>query len=117
MDIGLEEVEQAASLVQQAVHPDALTIFGATFDENMDDEIRVTVIATGFDKAPAGELPKIGTFAKPPVQLDGQEKEEQAKPTAAPTPIEPIAPVEEQTDSAKDDFDFDSILKIFEHRD
>ena len=117
MDIGLEEVEQAASLVQQAVHPDALTIFGATFDENMDDEIRVTVIATGFDKAPAGELPKIGTFAKPPVQLDGQEKEEQAKPTAAPTPIEPIAPVEEQADSAKDDFDFDSILKIFEHRD
>ena len=34
MDIGLEEVEQAATLVQQAVHPDALTIFGATFDED-----------------------------------------------------------------------------------
>ena len=50
MDIGLEEVEQAASLVQQAVHPDALTIFGATFDETLDDEIRVTVIATGFDQ-------------------------------------------------------------------
>ena len=48
MDIGLEEVEQAATLVQEAVHPDALTIFGATFDENLDDEIRVTVIATGF---------------------------------------------------------------------
>ncbi len=39
MDIGLEEVEQAATLVQQAVHPDALTIFGATFDEELDDEI------------------------------------------------------------------------------
>ena len=51
MDIGLEEVEQAATLVQQAVHPDALTIFGATFDETLDDEIRVTVIATGFDEA------------------------------------------------------------------
>ena len=50
MDIGLEEVEQAATLVQQAVHPDALTIFGATFDETLDDEIRVTVIATGFDE-------------------------------------------------------------------
>ena len=48
MDIGLEEVEQAASLVQAAVHPDALTIFGATFDETMDDELCVTVIATGF---------------------------------------------------------------------
>ena len=50
MDIGLEEVEQAASLVQDAVHPDATTIFGAAFDETMDDEIRVTVIATGFDE-------------------------------------------------------------------
>ena len=50
MDIGLEEVEQAATLVQQAVHPDALTIFGATFDETLDDEIRVSVIATGFDE-------------------------------------------------------------------
>ncbi len=50
MDIGLEEVEQAASLVQDAVHPDALTIFGATFDETLEDEIRVTVIATGFDE-------------------------------------------------------------------
>ena len=117
MDIGLEEVEQAASLVQQAVHPDALTIFGATFDENMDDEIRVTVIATGFDKAPAGELPKIGTFDKPSAKLDGQEKEEPAKATAAPTPIEPIAPPAEKEEAPKDDFDFESILKIFEHRD
>ena len=117
MDIGLEEVEQAASLVQQAVHPDALTLFGATFDENMDDEIRVTVIATGFDKAPAGELPKIGTFDKPSAKLDGQEKEEPAKATAAPTPIEPIAPPAEKEEAPKDDFDFESILKIFEHRD
>ena len=52
-DIGLEEVEQAASLVQDAVHPDAVTIFGATFDDSMEDEIRVTVIATGFDEKPA----------------------------------------------------------------
>lgn len=50
VDIGLEEVEQAASLVQAAVHPDAVTIFGATFDDSLDDEIRVTVIATGFDE-------------------------------------------------------------------
>ena len=61
LDIGLDEVEQAASLVQDAVHPDALTIFGATFDETMDDEIRVTVIATGFDTASnAAQSPKQG---------------------------------------------------------
>ena len=111
---GLEEVEQAASLVQQAVHPDALTIFGATFDETMDDEIRVTVIATGFDKNPADDLPKIGTFAKPPVQLEGQEKDEQPKAPFA--PIEPIAPAEEKPAEPEED-PFDDIFKIFNRRD
>ena len=50
MDIGLEEVETAANLVQQAAHPDALIIFGAAFDDELEDEIRVTVIATGFEE-------------------------------------------------------------------
>ena len=50
MDIGLEEVETAANLVQEAADPNALIIFGATFDENLEDEICVTVIATGFDE-------------------------------------------------------------------
>ena len=49
-DVGLEEVEIAANLVQEAADPNALIIFGATFDENMEDEICVTVIATGFDE-------------------------------------------------------------------
>ena len=51
-DMGLEDVESAASLVQEAAHPDANIIFGATFDDSMQDEIRVTVIATGFDDGP-----------------------------------------------------------------
>ena len=49
-DVGLEEVEIAANLVQEAADPNALIIFGATFDENREDEICVTVIATGFDE-------------------------------------------------------------------
>ena len=52
-DMGLEDVEAAANLVQEAAHPDANIIFGATFDESMQDEIRVTVIATGFEEAPS----------------------------------------------------------------
>ena len=91
MDIGLEEVEQAATLVQQAVHPDALTIFGATFDETLDDEIRVTVIATGFAEdnkvdapaAPAAEAPKT------PVALD-EEAGETAEPSEADKSFEDI---------------------------
>ena len=49
-DIGLDEVDEAANMVKELVHPDANTIFGATFDDTLGDEIRVTVIATGFDE-------------------------------------------------------------------
>ena len=48
-EMGLEDIENAANLVQEAAHPDANIIFGATFDDTLEDEIRVTVIATGFD--------------------------------------------------------------------
>ena len=48
-EIELEDVETAANIVMEAVNPDANIIFGATFDETMEDEIQVTVIATGFD--------------------------------------------------------------------
>ncbi|WP_418719132.1 cell division protein FtsZ [Candidatus Allofournierella merdipullorum] len=52
-DIGLEEVEQASSLITQSAHPDANIIWGTTFDENLSDELRVTVVATGFENTPA----------------------------------------------------------------
>ena len=92
MDIGLEEVETAANLVQEAAHPDANIIFGAAFDESLEDEIRVTVIATGFDQAPnsvptapsaAGERPAV----QAPSQVAGQpagEGQSAATPVAEP---------------------------------
>jgi len=109
MDIGLEEVEQAASLVQEAVHPDALTIFGATFDENLDDEIRVTVIATGFDKGPDSvpTLPRTGVAPVVPEHKAAPEPEG-LKPLSeedVPHPAEP------ETDP------FEDIFKIFNKRD
>ena len=124
MDIGLEEVEQAASLVQEAVHPDALTIFGATFDETLDDEIRVTVIATGFDKET--EAMPVAPVSKAPVAAP-------VEPVAAPAPVvEPatklptsgvqipqfLNPEEkvEEPAAAEDDL-FGDILKIFSKRD
>ncbi|MBR2897324.1 MAG: cell division protein FtsZ [Oscillospiraceae bacterium] len=48
-DLTLEEVETAANIVQEAVNPDANIIFGSTVDDSYEDEMRVTVIATGFD--------------------------------------------------------------------
>ncbi len=48
-DLGLHEISEASSVIQEAAHPDANIIFGAVIDENLMDEIRITVIATGFD--------------------------------------------------------------------
>jgi cell division protein FtsZ len=50
MDLRLHEVEEAASLIQNAAHEDCNIIFGAVIDPNLGDAIRVTVIATGFDQ-------------------------------------------------------------------
>ena len=47
-DIGFEEVEIASSMIREQGHPDANIIWGAAFDETLDDEIRVTVVATDF---------------------------------------------------------------------
>ncbi len=49
-DLGLLEITEAAEIVQEAADPDANIIFGAVIDENLKDEIRITVIATGFEK-------------------------------------------------------------------
>ena len=97
-DIGLEEVEQAATLVQQAVHPDALTIFGAAFDETLDDEIRVTVIATGFDEAQ--QAANAATATQPA----------QAAANGAPQPLDEVKGEQGQDEMDKS---FDESLRIF----
>lgn len=51
-DLGMFEVNTAAELVQKSVDPDANIIFGSVIDDNMKDEILITVIATGFEKGP-----------------------------------------------------------------
>jgi cell division protein FtsZ len=69
-NIGLLEIDEAARLVQEAVSPQANVIFGCTIDDSLGDEIRITVIAAGFDSAnqvrrparPAYTAPKIETI-------------------------------------------------------
>ena len=51
-DLGLYEVNEAASIIKQTAHPEVNLIFGAVIDETMTDEVRVTVIATGFEGGP-----------------------------------------------------------------
>jgi cell division protein FtsZ len=50
-DLGLFEINEAASLVQEAAHPEANIIFGTVIDNSLGDEVRVTVIAAGFESA------------------------------------------------------------------
>jgi cell division protein FtsZ len=57
-DLGLFEINDAAQLVTDAAHPDANIIFGAVIDDALGDEVRVTVIAAGFD---GGQPPPKGS--------------------------------------------------------
>ena len=52
VDLGLSEVNDAAEIIAQAADPEANIIFGAVIDDSIKDEIRITVIATGFDHGP-----------------------------------------------------------------
>ena len=50
-DLSMSEVDEAAKIIASAADPDANIIFGATIDDSMRDQIKITVIATGFDEA------------------------------------------------------------------
>ncbi|MCB1263986.1 MAG: cell division protein FtsZ [Mycobacterium sp.] len=62
-DLGLFEINEAASLVQDAAHQDANIIFGTVIDDSLGDEVRVTVIAAGFDASSPSRNPVIGAAA------------------------------------------------------
>lgn len=67
-DLGLQEVNTAAELIQRSVDPEANIIFGTVIDPNMSDEIKITVIATGFDQQDDMKNPRIeplGQTVKP----------------------------------------------------
>ena len=112
-DMGLEDVETAANLVQEAAHPDANIIFGATFDNTLDDEIRVTVIATGFEDAkPAGVQEQPAQQSKP-AQQGGLYSNARQQAAAAPAQTKAE---EEAAPAAKDEDPYDTIFKIFNSR-
>ena len=130
-DMDLEDVETAANLVQEAAHPDANIIFGATFDDSLQDEIRVTVIATGFEESPAGAdnasaaassvstggtVRPISVKERPQGLFTGAaEKAAAAAPASspvAPSPMTEDRPASASTDAPAED-PFDSIFKIF----
>jgi cell division protein FtsZ len=62
-DLGLFEINEAATLVQEAAHAEANIIFGTVIDDSLGDEVRVTVIAAGFDATNPSRKPVFGSTA------------------------------------------------------
>ena len=118
MDIGLEEVETAANLVQEAAHPEANIIFGAAFDETLEDELRVTVIATGFDeKEEPAAAPAAAASSKPFTNAGARVEEQRAAgaaQSAAPAPAPAQEPEAEK--AAVSDDDWDILERIFNRK-
>ena len=103
-DLSLAEIYEAVDIVREVVHSECNIIFGATIDENIKDEVQVTVIATGFDMpretAKQPEAPKIETnsmgfnaFASTPINtqpVEELEQEEVSEPEAEPEQPKPM---------------------------
>jgi len=121
-DIGLEDVETAAGLITQSAHPDANIIWGTAFDENLSDEMRVTVVATGFDNKSASDLRSsinnaMGSAQSVPSAVfssDTGSAATAAAPAAAPAaPAAAAKPVEEES---SDNRYYDELLAILNKR-
>ena len=93
-DMKIREVDEAASVVRDAVSPDADIIFGAVVDPEMHDEIMITVIASGFDRenAPQPAPRPAAVTAKPSIWASDMGRREQ--PAAAVAPAAPQSAAE-----------------------
>ena len=109
-DIGLDEVETAATMVQQAAHPDAHIIFGAFIDDTMDDEIRVVVIATGFDNVPNSAKMDMGNSKKSEPSAGSGLFTEASTAAAEDKP----AAKAQSNEVGSDDAAFDVLMRIFD---
>jgi len=89
-DMTLFEVHEAASIIQEAADEEANIIFGTVIDSRMKDEVKVTVIATGFDAATKGLLNARGEA------LSAQPGRTHAQPQQPSTPYRPFAPPKEK---------------------
>ncbi len=92
-DLGLFEINEAARLVQEAAHPEANVIFGTVIDDALGDEVRVTVIAAGFDGG--APTPRHDERALGQVQSGGRNQQPQQQATAQPARAQQAAPAQQ----------------------
>lgn len=117
-DMTMSEVNDAASIISQSADPDANIIFGATIDENVTDQIKISVIATGFDESalPVSEFSQ----RRPMTQVTGLTSQPQPQPSGQITvgsddqtktdDEEPEEPEKPPTDY-EDEFDIPAFLR------
>ena len=113
-DLGLDDVETAANIVMEAANPDANIIFGATFADGFEDEMRVTVIATGFEgsKKEEEKKPDRRTFSALNNDFSARPAQQTGRPMTQPAPA-PVAPVRP---SESDINDIDAVFDIFRNK-
>ncbi|NWG17522.1 MAG: cell division protein FtsZ [Chloroflexi bacterium] len=93
-NLSLFEVNEAAAIIKESAHPECNLIFGAQIDENMGDEVRITVIATGFEHSRAARKVEAVMAPRPTVQrpLTQTRPPEQHQPVHQPAPQQPYQP-------------------------
>jgi len=115
-DLGLFEVHEAAEIVAKSAHPDANIIFGAVVDDQLGDEVRVTVIASGFDRWITQPIEAPMTASRVSVlDLDPVEGEDYVlepfggpEPAYAPEPVYAREPEREVADGREPTYIFDA---------
>ena len=120
-DIGLDDVEKAASLITNSAHPEANIIWGAAFDENLKDEMSITVIATGFDAGLVGsdpmDVPQNAATFGGKVQVAFKNDTAPVAPAQPVQPVAPTQPVQPAPAVEEDDNSyFDDILGLLNNR-
>ncbi len=113
-DLGIQEINDAADLVAKNVDPEANIIFGTVVDESLGDQVRVTVIATGFNdnNVQQANLPSAHTIAasRPAPRKASRPSTQSARPTQAPAPAPAPAPRPAAMTNDKE-FDIPDFLK------
>ncbi len=114
-DVGLEDVDLASSIIAQEAHPEANIIWGVAFDPELEDEMRITIIATGFEKKPEDANRNTSTIKKNDAftrkaaeekQAPVEEKQAPATKAEAPAKAKKAAkPADEEEDDFGDLFD------------
>jgi cell division protein FtsZ len=112
-NLGMFEIDEAAKVITKSIDPDAKVKFGTVIDEDMGDEVRITVIATGFDessKRPIAILSQqekhhLMPEPKPTPVMPPIQQMEVRKPMFNPRPVQPIAPIEKAPEPTVGDDD------------